>query len=502
MATSIQIKLPTGKNIQVPTGLFIDNQFVPAIGGGTFETINPSTEEVICKVAEAKSEDIDAAVKSARKAFKTTWGNNISGTERGRLLYKLADLMERDQQTLAELEALDNGKPVRIARDGDIVDSIACLRYYAGWADKLTGQTIASNPPTKFAYTREEPIGVCGQIIPWNYPIMMWAWKVGPALATGCTVVMKPSELTPLTALKLCELICEAGFPAGVLNCVPGLGAVSGAALASHPDVDKVAFTGSTLTGRKIMEAASKSNLKKISLELGGKSPSLIFESADLEQAAAWGLMGGLYNTGQDCTCGSRIYVQSTVYEKFLDIVKRKVQEYRVGDGFDEGSSAGPLISKVQFDKVTSMIASGIEAGATPFIHGKSNSAKGFFVEPVIFTDVKSDMKIVQEEIFGPVICIGRFETEEEAIELANDTKYGLGAAVYSTNGAQCIRVSSAIAAGTVWINQYGLLSNQSPFGGYKMSGIGRELGSYALAEYTVVKSVLWNVGDEPYWPL
>ncbi|KIM21368.1 hypothetical protein M408DRAFT_333502 [Serendipita vermifera MAFF 305830] len=502
MTTSATITLPTGQTLKIPTGLFIDNKFVPAAKGGTFDTINPSTEEVICCVAEATAEDIDLAVSSSRRAFTTTWGQNVLGTERARLINKLADLMERDQQMLAELEAYDNGKPVRIARDGDIADSIACLRYYAGWADKLTGQTISSTGPTKFNFTREEPIGVCGQIIPWNYPIMMWAWKTGPALATGCTVVMKPSELTPLTALKLCELVQEAGFPAGVLNCVPGLGPVGGAALASHPDVNKIAFTGSTETGRKIMEASAKSNLKKVSLELGGKSPSLVFESADLEKAAAWALMGATYNSGQDCTCGSRVYVQSSVYDKFLSIMKVKVEEYHIGDGFDSKSSAGPLISKAQFDKVNAYIQSGIDEGATPFIYSPKTERRGYFVEPVVFSDVKSDMKIVQEEIFGPVLSVGRFETEAEAIALANDSKYGLGAAVYSSDGGQCIRVSSSIAAGTVWINQYGLLSNQAPFGGYKMSGIGRELGSYALAEYTAVKSVLWNVGDEPYWPL
>lgn len=501
MASSVSIQLPSG-TVSVNTGLFIDNKFVLPKNGGTFETINPATEEVICAVSEATSEDIDAAVASARKAFKTTWGMNVSGTERGRLLYKLADLMERDQQVLAELESLDNGKPARIARDGDIADSVACLRFYAGFADKVVGQQIGSNPPTKFAYTREEPIGVCGQIIPWNYPIMMWAWKTGPALAVGCTVVMKPSELTPLTALKLCELIVEAGFPPGVFNCVPALGSVGGAALAAHPGVDKIAFTGSTVTGRKIMEAAARSNLKKVSLELGGKSASLVFESADLEQTASWALMGGLYNTGQDCTCGSRVYVQSSVYEKFIDIIKEKITAYKLGEGFDPESSAGPLISKAQHEKVLTFIDKGIAAGATPFIHSPRPRAKGYFVDPVVFTDVKREMEIVREEIFGPVICIGRFDTEQEAVELANDTAYGLAAAVFSKDGGQCIRVSSALEAGTVWINQYGLLSNQSPFGGYKMSGIGRELGSYALAEYTAVKSVLWNVGESAYWPL
>ncbi|KAG8769831.1 aldehyde dehydrogenase (NAD(P)(+)) ald5 [Serendipita sp. 397] len=331
---------------------------------------------------------------------------------------------------------------------------------------------------------------------------MMWAWKIGPALAAGCTIVMKPSELTPLTALKLCELVVEAGFPPGVINCVPAMGSVGGAALAAHPGVNKVAFTGSTLTGRKIMEAAAKSNLKKVSLELGGKSPSLVFESADLEQAASWALMGGLYNSGQDCTCGSRIYVQASIYDKFLAIMKSKIDLYKLGDGFHPDSSAGPLISKVQYDKVNTFIKKGIAAGAKPFIHEPQKREKGYFVDPVVFCDVQKDMEIVREEIFGPVICVGKFETEEEAIDLANDTPYGLGAAIYSNDGGQCIRVSARIDAGTVWINQYGVLSNQSPFGGYKMSGIGRELGSQALSGYLETKSVLWNVGEQAYWPL
>jgi len=330
----------------------------------------------------------------------------------------------------------------------------------------------------------------------------MWAWKVAPALAVGCTIVMKPSELTPLTALKLSELVKEAGFPPGVLNTVPSLGPVGGAALAAHPDVDKVAFTGSTLTGRKIMEAAAKSNLKKVSLELGGKSPHLVFESADLEQAASWAALGICYNSGQDCTAGSRVYVQETIYDKFLDLLVQRVKAQTIGDGFDEQSGGGPVISKGQYERVWGYIDSGKQEGAKPILGGVKRSGKGFYVDPTIFTDIRPGMKIVKEEIFGPVLSVGKFKTEDEAVALANDTTYGLGAGLHSNDANQCMRVSSALEAGTVWVNQYNMLNNNVPFGGKKQSGIGRELGSYALEEYTSVKAVHWNFGEKLEWPL
>jgi len=498
-----EVKTPTGKTISVPTGLFINNEFVASVDSNdVINAINPATEEIICSVVAASAKDIDVAVVAARTAFKTTWGKNVTGFERSRLLNKLADLVERDAQELAELETLNNGKPVKIARDFDIGDSVQCLRYYAGWADKILGQTIEVDNKTKLAFTRHDPIGVCGQIIPWNYPIMMWAWKVAPALACGCTVVMKPSELTPLTALKLSELVKEAGFPPGVVNTVPALGSVGGAALSSHHDVDKIAFTGSTSTGRLIMEAAAKSNLKKVSLELGGKSPHIIFESADLEQAANWTALGILYNTGEDCTAGSRLYVQDSIYDKFLAILVEKVKQTVIGDGFDENSAGGPIISKTQYDRVWGYIQAGKQEGAKPVIGGEERAGKGYFINPTIFTDVNADMKIVREEIFGPVLAVGRFKTEEEAIELANATSYGLGAGLHSNDANQCMRVSSALEAGTVWVNQYNILNNNVPFGGKKQSGIGRELGSYALEEYTSVKAVHWNFGEKIQWPL
>ncbi|KAJ7638729.1 aldehyde dehydrogenase domain-containing protein [Roridomyces roridus] len=494
-------------DIKVPTGLFINNEFVPSLDSSeVIQVINPFNEEVLCSVVAASPKDVDAAVAAARKAFQTTWGKNVTGWERARLMNKLADLIERDAQELAVLESLNNGKPVRVARDFDIGDSIQCLRYYAGWADKIAGQTLEVDNKTKFAFTKVEAIGVAGQIIPWNYPINMWSWKVAPALAVGCTIVMKPSELTPLTALKLSELVKEAGFPAGVVNTIPSLGAVGGAALASHNDVDKVAFTGSTITGRKIMAAAAASNLKKVSLELGGKSPHLIFESCDLDQAANWAALGICYNSGkwiscQDCTAGSRVYVQDSIHDKFVELLVSKVKELYIGDGLDEKSAGGPVVNKTQYDRVWGYIESGKSEGAKVVLGGTKRSTKGFFVDPTIFTDVRPDMKIVKEEIFGPVLAVGRFKTEEEAIALANDTTYGLGAGLHSNDANQCMRVSSALEAGTVWINQYNLLSNNVPFGGKKQSGIGRELGSYALEEYTSVKAVHWNFGEKLDWP-
>ncbi|KAI9574578.1 aldehyde dehydrogenase domain-containing protein [Boletus coccyginus] len=521
MAHTVKIVIPaTKREVEIPTGLFINNEFVTSADSNELiHAINPATEEVICSVVAGSEKDIDIAVAAARKALNTTWGKNVTGFERSRLLNELADLIERDQQILAEVESLNNGKPVKIARYSDIGDSIQCLRYYAGWADKIVGQTIEVDNKRKLAFTRHDPIGVCGQIIPWNYPIMMWAWKVAPALACGCTIVMKPSELTPLTALLLSKLIAEAGFPPGVVNTIPSLGPVGGAALSAHRDVDKVAFTGSTVTGRKIMEAAAKSNLKKVSLELGGKSPHLIFESADLEQAANWACLGILYNTGQDCTAGSRLYVQEPIYDKFVALLVQKAKELVIGDGFDEKSGGGPVVSpsrliltyqvygfaqvsKVQYDKVWKYIESGKAQGAKLALGGQKRPGKGFFVDPTIFTDIKQDMKIVLDEIFGPVLSVGRFKTEEEAITLANDTTYGLGAGLHSNDANQCMRVSSALEAGTVWVNQYNMLNNNVPFGGKKQSGIGRELGSYALEEYTSVKAIHWNFGETADWPL
>ncbi|NXD32356.1 ALDH dehydrogenase, partial [Spelaeornis formosus] len=475
--------------------LFINNEWVQSSDQKSFDTVNPATGKPLLPFSHATKEDVDTAVKAARKAFKTTWGNNVPASQRAALLYKLADLMERDVELIGALESLNSGKGVRIARTGDATESVAYIRYYAGLADKIHGQTIDHYGDDKFIYTLHQPIGVCGQIIPWNYPLMMWAWKVGPALAAGCTIVMKPSELTPLTALYMCNLIKEAGFPAGVVNTVPGLGATTGDAIARHMDIDKVAFTGSVITGQRISIAAAESNLKKVTLELGGKSPVLVFDSADVEEVADWVALAIFYNSGQDCCAGSRLYIQDTKYDEVIAALKVRAERCAIGQPHDEKTSFGPLISKGQQSKVLDYIESGRSEGATVLTGGKEwpESNGGFWVEPTILTEAKPHMKVVKEEIFGPVIVAAKFSTEEEAIEVANDTTYGLAAAVFTNDTRQANRVTRAVDAGTVWVNHYAYLHPDAPFGGFKMSGIGRELGTYGLEAYLEVKAVHHN---------
>ncbi|KAG7528985.1 hypothetical protein FFLO_05843 [Filobasidium floriforme] len=490
MSEPVSLTLPNGQTVQVPTGLFINNEFHPSSSNETFPILNPATGEHLLDFHAATEEDVDKAVAAARKAFKTVWGRNVAATERARLLNNLADLMESDP-LLPLLESVNGGKGVRIAREADLADSVACLRYYAGLADKPNGSTIGAFGTEKFIYTVQDPIGVCGQIIPWNYPLLMWAWKIGPAIAAGCTVVMKPSELTPLSATYACKLIKEAGFPPGVINTVNGTGAVTGNAIASHMDIDKVAFTGSVVTGRRISVAAAQSNLKKVTLELGGKSPSLVFNSANVDEAAEWLALGIWFNSGQDCCAGSRLYVQSGIYDKVIEALVKKAKQSAIGNPADEATSFGPLISAAQRDKVLGYIEGAKKEGAKIATGGKPwAESKGFYVEPTIIQDVNSDMTCVKEEIFGPVISVGKFETEEEALELANNTSYGLAAAVFTSDAKQSMRVAHALEAGTVWVNSYALLHVQAPFGGYKMSGIGRELGVEGLAAYQQTKSV------------
>ncbi|GJN91034.1 hypothetical protein Rhopal_004049-T1 [Rhodotorula paludigena] len=481
MAPSAKIQL-NGKERTIPTGVFINNEWLDSVDGSTFEVLNPATGQPITHVAHAKEADVDLAVSAARKAFKTTWGSHCAPEERARLLNKLADLMERDQQFLAELESLNGGKGVRIAREMDIADTIGCLRYYAGWAGKVAGETIETSR-NKQAYTLLEPIGVAGQVIPWNYP----------------------SELTPLTALALCDLIVEAGYPAGVVNVVAGLGATAGAAISSHMDIDKVAFTGSVMTGRKIMEAAAKSNLKKVTLELGGKSPSLVFPSADLDEAANWSALGIFFNSGQDCTAGSRIFVHEDIHDAFVAKLVERARACAIGSPLDEATSFGPLISAQQRDKVLSYISSGIDEGAKVETGGKKWQEEngGYYVEPTVLTGCQPGMKVVQEEIFGPVCSVIKFTSEEEALAQANDSIYGLAAAVFTNDAKQAMRVSRDLSAGTIWVNNYGLLSNAVPFGGMRQSGIGRELGRQGVYEYcSATKSVHHNLGEELSWPL
>ncbi|KAI7881443.1 aldehyde dehydrogenase [Lichtheimia hyalospora FSU 10163] len=481
------IRLTTGKELKVHTHLFIDNEFVPG-HGPLIETINPATEEVICAVHSANEQDVDAAVISANKCFNETW-RKVAPAERGLLINKLADLMERDKDELAALDTLDNGKAFTVARDCDITDSIACYRYFAGWADKIHGKTIDTTFD-KWCYTRHEPVGVVGAVIPWNYPIMMGAWKFAPALATGNCIVMKTSEITPLSAYKFADLVKEAGFPPGVVNIITGYGHTAGAALANHKLVGKMAFTGSTLTGRKIMESSSASNLKKLQLELGGKSAQIVCADADLENAAIQAHGGIFNNHGQSCNAGSRILVDEKVHDQFLELFLKHTKDIKVGDPFSEDTFQGPQINKAQFDKIMNYIEIGQKEGATLYYGGKRHGDKGYYIQPTIFTDCTNDMRICQEEIFGPVVVIIKFKTIDEAIEIANDSDYGLAGGVYTTNLDTALKVSNEIKAGTVWVNCFDVFDQSTPFGGYKQSGFGKELGKYALQEYTQVKVV------------
>ncbi|KAK0235389.1 aldehyde dehydrogenase [Armillaria nabsnona] len=488
---------PTFKGTaQVNTGLFINGKFVDPIEGGSIEVTNPATAKVITSVAGGTKKDVDIAVKAAKEAYKKSWGLKCPGAQRGRYLSKLADLVEQNIDEMAALETLNVGKPFKVARNNDLTNMIAVLRYYAGWADKIHGKVIETNEE-KFNYTRHEPYGVVGQIVPWNFPMLMVGWKLGPALATGNTVVLKPSEITPLTAQRLCDFIIEAGFPPGVVNVVNGYGNTVGQAISEHPDVSKVAFTGSTLVGRKIQEASAKSNLKAVSLELGGKSPCIIFDDANIEQAVKWTASGIFSNAGQICSASSRILLQESIYDTFVEKFTNlaKSLQHVTGDPFDADTKHGPQVSQIQFDRVMGFLDSAREEGAQFHVGGeKHGMGEGFFIQPTIFTG-GPHMKAVKEEIFGPVAALIKFKTEEEAIELANDSSYGLAAAVFSENSSRAIRVTHALEAGTAYVNCYGELEPSLPFGGYKQSGNGRELGEYALNMYSEVKAVHVNIG-------
>jgi len=475
-----------------PLGLYIDGKWVKGQSGKTFETINPTDEKPIVAVHEAGPEDVDIAVKAARKALNTTWAN-VLPSDRGTMLSKLADLFDEHVDTLAAIESLDNGKALSMAKV-DVGLASGCLRYYGGWADKIHGKVIDTDPET-FNYTKHEPVGVCGQIIPWNFPLLMWAWKIGPALATGNVVVLKTAEQTPLSGLYACTLVEKAGIPAGVVNVLSGFGKTAGAAIASHMDIDKVAFTGSTVTGRTILQASAKSNLKKVTLELGGKSPNIVFDDANIEDAISWVNFGIFFNHGQCCCAGSRIYVQEGIYDKFIEAFKARTAKNVVGDPFAADTFQGPQVSQLQFDRIMAYIKSGKEAGAKVETGGERKGDKGYFIQPTIFSGVSDDMKIMQEEIFGPVCSISKFKTEDEVVKAGNETTYGLAAAVHTTDLNTAIRVANKLKAGTVWVNSYNMLSHQVPFGGFKESGMGRELGKYALSNYTQIKSVRIRLG-------
>ncbi|ORZ19809.1 aldehyde dehydrogenase domain-containing protein [Absidia repens] len=479
--------LSNGNSLKVHTQLFINNKFVPG-NGPLIETINPVNEEVICKVHSANEKDVDAAVEAANVAFKNVW-SKLPAAQRGRYLNILADLMERDKDELATLEALDNGKSFVVARDVDITDAIGCFRYFAGWADKIHGHTIETTYD-KMCYTRHEPIGTVAAITPWNYSVMMPAWKLAPALAAGNTIILKTSEVTPLAMLKVAELIVEAGFPAGVVNIITGYGHTAGAHLTGHHGVHKMAFTGSTETGRRVMDGSAKSNIKKVQLELGGKSAQLVMKDADLQNAAVQSCGGIFNNHGQSCNAGSRILVHEDVHDKFLELFIAEAKKIKVGDPFDPEVTQGPQINKAQFEKILSYIDIGKNEGAKLVHGGRRLGNKGYFIEPTVFTGCNNNMRVMREEIFGPVVAIATFKTTEEAIEIANDSDYGLAGGVYTTDIDTGIIVSNSLEAGTIWVNCYDVFDQSTPFGGYKQSGFGKELGLDSLKEYSHIKSV------------
>jgi len=469
-----------------PTKLLIDNQWVAAVSGKTFPTINPATGEVITQIAQADKADVDKAVQAARRAFQT-W-RNVNVSERCRLLHRFADLLEKHKDELASIESLDNGKPITQAHF-DVGFSIACYRYYAGWADKLQGKTIPVDGDS-FVYTLHEPIGVVGQIIPWNFPLLMFTWKIAPVLACGNTVVIKPAEQTPLSALRAGELLVEAGFPAGVVNIVPGYGPTAGAAISEHMDIDKVAFTGSTEVGRIIMMAAGKSNLKNVTLELGGKSPLIICEDADIQQAVEIAHLGLFLNQGECCCASSRLYVHEKVYDEFVKASVEKASKKPVGDPFDPKTEQGPQVDKEQYDKILTYIKSGKEEGAKLLCGGSAVGDKGYFIQPTVFADVEDHMHIAQEEIFGPVMSIIKYKDMGDVIRRANKTTYGLAAGIVTKDLNKALTFAHNVRAGTVWVNCYDAFHAAAPFGGYKASGLGRELGEYGLRQYTEVKTV------------
>jgi phenylacetaldehyde dehydrogenase len=473
--------------------MLIDGRFVLAASGKTFPVYNPATGEVVARVPEAETEDVDRAVIAARRAFdEGPWTRKMSNSERGQMLWKLADLLQANLEEFAEIESLDNGKPLSVARVADVPLAVDMFRYMAGWATKITGSTLSFSSPGAFhSYTVREPIGVVGQIIPWNFPLLMAAWKLAPALAAGCTVVLKVAEQTPMSALRLAELFDQAGFPPGVVNILTGFGEGAGAPLAAHPLVDKIAFTGSTEVGKLIVKA-STGNLKKVSLELGGKSPAIVFPDADLDRAIAGTASAIFFNQGQCCCAGSRLFVHESIYDKVLQGVSDIAGGINMGPGLDPQTAMGPLVSEEQFDKVTSYIDSGIKEGARVAAGGKRHGDRGYFVQPTVLTNTKPSMKVVREEIFGPVVCAESFSDAdlERMAREANDTIYGLAASVWTRDLSTAHKMARRIRSGTVWINCHNVFDASLPFGGYKQSGWGREMGEEVLHNYTEVKAV------------
>lgn len=491
MATVAPVKVPAPQIRQ--TNCFIGGNWVPSASGKTFDTVNPATEEVICQVAEGDKADIDAAVDAARDQFDHGDWSRMDARDRGILMNKLADLIEAEIDELAALETLDNGKPISDARTADLPLVVDCLRYYAGWADKIEGTTIPVRGDY-LCYTRREPVGVVGQIIPWNFPALMAAWKWGPALAAGCTIVMKPAEQTPLTCLRMARLAQKAGIPDGVINVVPGYGPTAGAALVEHPDVDKIAFTGELATA-KIIQRAAAETMKRLTFELGGKSPNVIFADADLDAAIEGAHFALYFNQGQCCCAGSRLFVQDSIHGEVVDRIADYNRSHPVGDPFDPDTKQGPQVDQAQFDKIMQYVEYGKQDGASCVTGGNRVGDRGYYVEPTLFTGVTDDMRIARDEIFGPVLSVLKFSDVDELVERANNTNFGLAAAVWTRDVAKAHRFAAKVRAGTVWVNCYDVFDAAAPFGGFKESGIGRELGEAGLAAYTESKTVTLALG-------
>ncbi|WP_408008557.1 aldehyde dehydrogenase family protein [Pseudalkalibacillus sp. A8] len=487
----LEITSKVSKFLKGTKKLYINGELVESVSSKTFDTYNPATGDVLASVYEAEEQDIDLAVKAAKKAFEEGPWSKMSTAERARLIYKLADLIEEHKEELAQLDTLNNGKPINEVRVVDLPDTIEQFRYFAGWATKNMGQTIPVSGPF-LNYTRHEPVGVVGQIIPWNFPINMVSWKVAPAIAAGCTVVLKPAEQTPLSALYFAELVEKAGFPPGVVNIVPGYGRAAGNAIVEHPDVNKISFTGSTAIGKQIMKKASDT-MKRLTLELGGKSPNIILPDADLSKAIPGVFNGIMFNQGEVCSAGSRVYVHKDHFDEVVNGMVSLAQNVKLGNGLEIDTGMGPLVSKKQQDRVFEYINTGIKEGAK-VVTGGGKSDIGFFIEPTIFVDVNEQMTIAKEEIFGPVVVVMAYDTVDEVIERANNSVYGLGAGVWTENVKTAHNVANKLKSGSVWINCYDALNPASPFGGYKQSGFGRDMGSYALEGYTEVKSVWVNL--------